>query len=192
LFRRGTGWATLSRKDRSDRFQINQERWSTCSRAHSGAGALIPAIAENCHASAAIFMDASLPHPGKSWFDTAPDSLKAHLRSLALAGRVPPWHEWWPNGAIEKMLEDSSTFERLVSGSHDLPLAFFEELAPSTCLARRVRCAYLQLSTGYDAEAKCAEQSGWPVIDLPRHHLAMLTHPEDVAVALDNFLSQIA
>src|SRR5271170_1235421 len=44
--------------------------------AHSGAGALLPAIAEQTQARAAIFVDAILPHPGLSWFDTAARALR--------------------------------------------------------------------------------------------------------------------
>lgn len=160
--------------------------------AHSGAGVLVPAIAANCNARAAIFVDAQLPHPGKSWFDTAPNTLRAHLRNLARNGRVPPWHAWWPGGAIEKMLNDSSAFEHLVSDAHDVPLAFFEEPAPSAPLAKGLRCAYLQLNPGYESEAEEAGRLGWLAVSFPRHHLAMLTHPEDVAAELDDLLSQMA
>ena len=41
---------------------------------HSAAGALLPAIAEAVgkRARGAVFVDAMLPQPGRSWFDTAP------------------------------------------------------------------------------------------------------------------------
>ncbi|SRR5665213_1167888 len=60
--------------------------------AHSGAGALIPALATKPggQRSGAIFMDALLPHPGRAWFDTVSDTLKAHLRNVARDGHVPP------------------------------------------------------------------------------------------------------
>jgi hypothetical protein len=48
---------------------------------HSGAGALLPAIVDEIAAGGdaadvavhcAIFVDAILPHPGQTWFETAP------------------------------------------------------------------------------------------------------------------------
>lgn len=159
--------------------------------AHSGAGALVPAVAAVCKTSAAIFVDALLPHPGKAWFETIPDALKAHLKKLTRDGRVPPWHEWWPKNAIKEMLGDQAAYERFASELRSLPLAFFEEAAPSSSTPAGLRCAYLQLSAGCEAEAQAAERSGWITAHFPRHHLAMLTHPEDVAAELDKLLLRV-
>ena len=65
---------------------------------HSGAGALLPAAAEasGTPLAAAVFVDAILPHPGVSWFQTAPQALREQLRGLARDGRLPAWHRWFP------------------------------------------------------------------------------------------------
>src|SRR5919197_552615 len=51
----------------------------------------VAAIAAACSAEveAAVFVDAILPHPGASWFDTAPSALAEHLRGLAADGWLP-------------------------------------------------------------------------------------------------------
>ena len=61
---------------------------------HSAAGALLPAIAEAVgdRTRGAVFVDAMLPQPGRSWFDTAPPGLEAQLRGIADRGLLPPWH----------------------------------------------------------------------------------------------------
>ncbi|MGZ5940253.1 MAG: alpha/beta fold hydrolase [Rhizomicrobium sp.] len=159
--------------------------------AHSGAGALIPAVADAGFARGAIFMDALLPHPGRSWFSTAPDSTKSRLESLACDGRVPPWHQWWPKGSIEALFDDPLAYEHFSSELNDLPLAYFDEAAPSVEPPERFACAYLQLGRGYDAEAATAERMGWPVRRLTRHHLAMLTHPNEVAVEIEQLVQAI-
>jgi thioesterase domain-containing protein len=58
---------------------------------HSGAGALLPAAAEaaGMPVAAMVFVDAILPHPGLSWFETAPPALGEQLRGLALLDAGP-------------------------------------------------------------------------------------------------------
>ena len=150
--------------------------------AHSGAGALVPAIAERSSPRGVVFLDALLPHPGKSWFETASPQLEAHLRGLAKDGHLPPWHRWWPKGAMETLLPDAAQYEAFTRELAALPLAYFEESAPAATLA--IPCAYLQLSSGYDAEAERAEANGWPVARLSLHHLAVLTDSKIVAAAI--------
>ncbi len=155
--------------------------------AHSGAGALVPAIAAQSHLRGAIFLDALLPHPGRSWFETASAPLAAHLRGLASDGSLPPWHRWWPDGAMARLLPDDAQRAAFVHELAALPLAYFEEPAPDVTLS--IPCAYLQLSEGYKAEADQAAADGWPVARLALHHLAMLTDPEPVASAMADLLA---
>lgn len=150
--------------------------------AHSGAGALVPAIAEQCNLRGAIFLDALLPHPGKSWFETASPQLAVRLRGLAEDGELPPWHRWWPKGAMERLLPDEAQRDAFTRELATLPLAYFEERAPAATLA--IPGAYLQLSDGYKAEADQAAADGWPVVRLALHHLAMLTQQDAVARAI--------
>lgn len=154
---------------------------------HSGAGALVPAIAgkANGQISGAVFVDALLPHPGKCWFDTVPKTLATRLRALEFNGMLPPWNRWWPAGALEAMLPDTAMREAFVADLLSLPLHYFEEHAPDMPLPEGLVCAYLQLSPGYDTEATEALRLNWPALHLGMNHLAMLTHPMKVADALE-------
>jgi hypothetical protein len=147
---------------------------------HSGAGALLPAIAEGGLVHGAIFMDALLPHPALSWFATAPDSLNKRLMSLARDGQVPPWHQWWPQGAVAAMFSRAADYEQFAAELHTLPIGYFNEAAPEIALPENFPSAYLQLGPGCAAEAGLAESWGWPVLRAALHHLAMLTHADVV------------
>lgn len=150
--------------------------------AHSGAGALVPAIAALEAVKAVVFVDALLPHPGESWFGGVPEQLGARLKGLAKNGKLPPWHAWWPKGAMERLLPDRETGATFLSEQHELPLAYFEEAAPDIPLT--TPSGYLRLSEAYDADCDAAESAEWPALRLNLHHLAMLTHPQPVADAI--------
>lgn len=150
--------------------------------AHSGAGALLPAVAEAARTEvrAAVFVDALLPHPGRSWFDTAPPPLAEHLRALARGGRLPPWHEWFPPGTVETLLPGDALRERFLRELPELPLDYFAEPAPETPGWAPPR-AYVRLSEAYEPQAAECESEGLPVLRTEADHLAMLTRPELVA-----------
>jgi hypothetical protein len=152
--------------------------------AHSGAGALVPALAARLGAQATgvVFADAILPHPGRSWFDTAPPEQRAQLRAGAQDGRLPSWDQWWPPGALERLVPDEALRRGLVGELEPLPVAWFEQPAPEIPL--EIPAAYLQLSGAYADEARAAGRLGWPVVSLPMNHLAILTQPEPVASAV--------
>jgi hypothetical protein len=160
--------------------------------AHSGAGALLPILAARLSPppQGVIFVDAILPHPGRSWLDTAPAEMRNHLRAGAQMGELPSWDQWWPPGALERLIPDATMRAALVDELEPLPLAYFEEAAPAVELD--APAAYLQLSGAYDDEGVVAGRYGWPLVRLPLHHLAMLTHPEAVAAALESLAAELA
>lgn len=170
---------------------------------HSGAGALLPTIAEAIAGRGedgaapgedgaepgtvcgAIFVDAILPHPGQTWFETAPASLGEHLVGLARDGRLPPWNEWFPAEAVAALLPDAGLRERFVADVPELPLAYLYETAPQVACWPPARCAYLRLSEPYDEFADEADRLGWTVRREDSDHLAMLTQPDRMAGILD-------
>ncbi len=157
---------------------------------HSGAGALVPALeAASGAIEGVIFADAILPHPGRSWFDTAPPQLADSLRSGAEFGMLPAWDAWWPPGALARLVPDERLRGALLEELEPLPLAYFEEVAPPNGLT--APAAYLQLSGAYDEEARSGTRQGWPVVRLPLHHLAMLTHAEAVAGAIASLAEKL-
>jgi hypothetical protein len=158
---------------------------------HSAAGALLPAIAESIgdRTSGAVFVDAMLPQPGRSWFDTAPAGLETQLRGLAVDGVLPPYHEWFPPGALAQWVPDPARRERLIAESPRLPLAYFDEPAPPVRFADSVACAFLRLGAPFDPAADKAERLGWWVARRAWDHLRMLSAPAAVADLIGQAIS---
>lgn len=157
---------------------------------HSGAGPLLPAIADAASAVGVIYVDAGLPHPGKSWFDTAPPPLVAHLKSLASAdGVLPRWNDWFDPDLLHAAIPDAQQRLRFVDELPRLSLRYFEQPTPTTTWDGPA--AYLQLSPGYVADADRAAAAGWPVHRLADDHLAILTGPQRVHPPLMALLDAI-
>jgi pimeloyl-ACP methyl ester carboxylesterase len=149
---------------------------------HSGAGSVLPAIADvlSGRVNAAVFADAQLPHPGLSWFDTAPEPLQDQLRGMGSDGLLPPWDQWFPPGAIAELLPDPELRRAVSAEIPTLPVAYFEEAAPVTRNWDTLRCAFLRFSPPYDSAADEAQRLGWWVARRDWDHLRMLTDPEAV------------
>ncbi len=160
--------------------------------AHSGAGALLPSIAALCagRVAAHMYVDAALPRPGQSWFESVPDELRERLESLAQDGLLPPWHTWFPADAVAELVPDADLRARFFADNPRLPLAYFAEPVPVVNDGVNV-CAYLQLSDAYRTLADEAEALSWPVLREPADHLAMLTRPELVADRLHALLERV-
>ena len=159
--------------------------------------ALLPAIAAEIAARGdaadvavhgAIFVDAILPHPGQTWFETAPASLGEHLVGLAREGVLPRWNEWFPAEAVSALLPEAALRDRFVADLPELPLAYFYETAPLVPGWPPGHCAYMRLSEAYDEFADEAERLGWPVRREDADHLAMLTQPDRIAAVLDQLV----
>jgi hypothetical protein len=160
---------------------------ATVTVVHSGAGALVPSI----YALVAwrqrrvVFLDALMPHPGRSWFDTIPRNAADGLRALAVEGLATPWPTWLPPGRLDQLLPDPHMRGALVAEAPQPPLAFLGAAAPRLDRwSEAVSCSYLQLSPAYDDEAGKAAQLGWPIERLQGHHLSMMTEPAMVAPLL--------
>lgn len=151
--------------------------------AHSGAGALLPSVADALRVpvAAAVFVDALLPHPGLSWFSSAPPELAGLLRDLRDGDLLPPWHEWFPPGAVASLLPDDRLREAFVAELRPLPFAYFEEPAPRPGSWPPAVCCYLGLSEAYDGAVAEATSSGWRVDHLRSDHLAPVTAPAALA-----------
>ncbi|MBO0891072.1 MAG: hypothetical protein J2P14_09155, partial [Acidothermales bacterium] len=154
--------------------------------AHSGAGPLLPAVCDAVETpvAAAVFVDAGLPHPGRSWFDTAPAELVDQLRPLTREGMLPPWHEWFAPEEIAALLPDAVARDAVVGELRPIPVAFLDERAPEPAGWPPPRCAYLLLSDAYTDASRSAANAGWAVARHPSDHLAVHTDPEGVTKRL--------
>ncbi len=152
--------------------------------AHSGAGALVPALAAalSVQVAGTILVDAILPHPGLCWLDTAPEGLRQDLTLGSQGGELPSWDGWWPPGALERLVPDTRLRRDLLAELGPLPLAYFEEVAPPGGLVGPG--AYLQLSGAYEDQAQGARTLGWRARRLQLNHLSPLTAPREVAASV--------
>jgi hypothetical protein len=152
---------------------------------HSGAGGQAPSILKAMDKPAAvIFADAILPHPGKSWMETASPALAARLRSRAVDGVVPPWNEWFVDDPLPAILHDRRQRQAFTAELPRIPLDWLETPAPVVEDWAPPFCAYLRLSLAYEPDAFDASALHWPVRRLHLNHLAMLTDPDRVAEEL--------
>ena len=155
---------------------------------HSGAGPLLPGIAETLGPTvrALLFLDAGLPTPGRSWMEASPAELARQLAELAEDGVLPPWHEWFGPDLLPTVVPDDALRHQVVAELPRVPLAFMEEPRSSADWAGPA--GYLRLSAAYDDAAELAERRGWPVRWLDTHHLAPTSRPDEVAAALIELL----
>jgi pimeloyl-ACP methyl ester carboxylesterase len=156
---------------------------------HSGAGPLLPGVAARLAVPvrALVYVDAGLPYPGHSWFETAPPDLVARLRGLTAGDRLPPWHTWFPADVLDTLLPEPALRERFTSQLGPLPLDYFREPTPPQGWSGPA--GYLLLSEAYREDATRAAGAGVPVLERISHHLAMLTSPEVVAGAVRDLLA---
>jgi hypothetical protein len=152
---------------------------------HSGAGSQLPALAERLGGvERAIYVDALLPHPGRSWAQTVPAAFVDRLESQAVNGRLPPWPQWWGDEAMRALLPEDALRATFIAGCPRVPVADLHVVMPEVA---DPPSAFVQLSATYESETAGARERGWPTKVLDLHHLALLTDPEAVADALLEF-----
>jgi hypothetical protein len=154
---------------------------------HSGAGSLVPSVVDEVPSliAAVIFVDATLPHPGRRWIDTVPAEMADELRGMAGPdGLLPMWHEWFPPEALTELVPDERARAAFCADVPRLPLRYLEEVAPQLTGWRTLPCGYIQLSAAYDEPAADARRAGWPVARVDGHHLSAVTDPAVVAAAV--------
>ena len=118
---------------------------------HSGAGPLLPIVRQSATQRVLryLFVDADLPHPGKSRLD--------EIRMSA------------PEFAAELERE-------LLAELHPRPLAFFTEALPDVPGWPDAPCGYVLFSQAYEAAAEQALSAGWPVRSFDMGHLHDVGH----------------
>ncbi|SHG09730.1 alpha/beta hydrolase family protein [Streptoalloteichus hindustanus] len=158
---------------------------------HSGAGPLLPGLADalDRQVLALVLLDSTLPTPGRSFHEAAPE-LDAFLRRFVVDDRLPPWSDWFQPDPLPELVDDPALRERIAREQVRVPAAFLDEPRPDVSWPGRV--GYLLLSrTPYGQEAEAARRWGWPVRHAPAHHLAPATEPNPVADALLALLDEL-
>jgi pimeloyl-ACP methyl ester carboxylesterase len=161
---------------------------------HSRAGPLLAATGAMLEGAVVryIIVDGRLPSPGCSWMQTATPGFATQLREMTdPQGRLPPWSGWFGEEELAALLPDRAVRQRFAAGCPRLPLAMLEEDYPPAPGWPDAPGGYLQLSQAYEGEADRARELGWPVRQLPSHHLALLTEPGPVARELRELIGPV-
>lgn len=158
---------------------------------HSGAGPLLPAFAAATQrrVDALVFLDAELPTPALSWYDTVPAERAEQLRAQTNGERLVPWHRWFGDDALAELVPDERLRATLAAEEPEVAAAFLTEHRPD--LDWYGPAGYLQLSAAYAQAAGEAERRGWPVRRLRADHLAATTDPAWVAEAVRSLLAAL-
>ena len=154
---------------------------------HSGAGLLLPAIADALavEVAALVFVDSFLPPPGGT-LELGPPAFIDQLRTLASDGVLAPWSSWFGEDAMRELVPDECLRAALEGEMPHLPLSYFEASVPLPEGWNRRPCGYLLLSAEpYGPSAAEARALGWPVREIHgAQHLAIATDPVPVTEAL--------
>ncbi len=158
---------------------------------HSGAGVFLPAIGERLadHLSGLVFVDAVVPP--RTGAHTTPPELTSLLDSKTHNDVLEVWFDWWPEGAIEKLVPDDGLLDALRFESPRLTREFYDETVPMPSGWADWPCGYIHLSEAYDQEAVEARQRGWPMVSLNENHLSIVTKPEVVVDAISTIASSM-
>lgn len=152
---------------------------------HSGAGAFAPALAAASSGLAGfIFVDSVLPYPGRSALEAAPAEQIDQFKALTTHGLLAPWNTWFPEDPLSRLLPDPQLREAFVRDLPRTPFAFLEAKSPDRAEWEQLPAAYVQLSRIYEDQAARAEARGWPVRRARLNHLAISSHPAEVAELL--------
>ena len=147
---------------------------------HSGAGAFLPSIAANTKASATMFIDALVPDTGDVFKPSG--RFIELLDALPLSnGLLPPWNQWWPAEALERLLPDDSLRRLVVSEIPRVPRSFYDAPVPLPEEWWNRPAAYLQLSLAYDEDRMRAQRWGWPTYQVLGDHLDLVSRPDAIA-----------
>jgi pimeloyl-ACP methyl ester carboxylesterase len=148
---------------------------------HSGAGQLLPAIAEaNPHpVQAYLFVDSALPGAGR--LGPPEGDFARGLRGLFEEGRS--WPEWTDDD-LRDVVPGEESRRSLLAELQPRPAAFWEEEIPVPEHWPDAPCGYLLFTPAYAAEADRARERGWPVRALPGGHFHQLVDPDAVAETL--------
>ena len=150
---------------------------------HSGAGVLLPVIAEPGPGSMRIvFVDAGIP-PCHGAVTPGGDFLE-QLRELAVNNMVPRWSRWWPDGSMEVLVDDDGRRRHVEGELPEVLLAFFETSVAMPDSWCNRPAAFLLLSETYRSDAAVAMSRGWPAAERLGMHLDAVNKPTVIAESL--------
>lgn len=112
--------------------------------AHSGAGPLLPMIAERLTSvTALVFVDAGIP-PTEGTF-RQPQEFRQFVAGHSHAGRLAAWYMWWEGTLIEELIPNPDDVLALRSDEPRVPLGFYGEVVPVPDRWTERPCGYIRL-----------------------------------------------
>lgn len=160
---------------------------------HSGAGALLPALAQASQhlVKAYLFVDAGLPHPNQSRLNemeaSVPEFAQELHKYLAAGERFPNWSD----EDLSEELPDGHIRRQMLAELQPRSLDFFEEVMPDLPGWPAAKSGYLLFTEGYSRFLKQAQSAGWPTRTIQAGHFHMLVDPGAVAAALVELLREL-
>ncbi len=157
---------------------------------HSGAGALLPLLADRVQANVVAYVDAVVPGEGPQY--EASEQFLAVVDKLPREGPLlPPWHTWWGDDVILRLLPNDELRRRITADTPSVPRSLYDDPVPLPAgwMTRR-GCCYLQLSPSYHDDRARAESYGWPADGINGQHLDVAAKPADVAPLLIHLIER--
>jgi hypothetical protein len=147
----------------------------------SGAGVVLPAVAEATEARRVVWIDALLP--ARAGATAADDQIRALVAQLVGDdGRIAEWTTWWGPGALAELVPDPALRAAIQAEGHRLPGDFYDVAVPVPPAWPEDGARYVLLSPAYEQHAAEARARGWPVAGgTGGTHLDVATEPARVA-----------
>ena len=150
----------------------------------SGAGVVLPAVADAVGARRVVWLDALVP--AASGATATPADRRAALARLVHDGRIAAWPTWWAPEELAAELPDEALRTAIGAEALELPADFYEVAVPVPGTWPDDDVCYVQLSASYDGDAAEARARGWQVSgDGTGVHLDVTTHPARIAAMID-------
>jgi hypothetical protein len=155
---------------------------------HSGAGVLLPVLAEALDPTFVAFIDAVVPD-GDTY--TPSTEFVKFIDSLATHGSLlPQWHLWWGHDVMTELVPDADQRAQIAADTPRVPRSFYDDAVQlPNGWSSRAGCVMLQLSAGYEEFRSRAETLGWPTDAIDGQHLDVATRP---AVVRERLLQLLA
>ena len=151
---------------------------------HSGAGVLLPLLAERLQPQVVAYVDAVVPADADIY--EASREFLEFVDSLPRTGALlPPWTTWWGEDAMMRLVPYGDLRDRIAADTPCVPRSLYDDPVPlPSGWSSRRGCCYLQLSPAYDSDRERAQAYGWLTAQLHGQHLDVAARPSEVAPAL--------
>lgn len=154
--------------------------------AHSGAGPLLPAIAERLARRPVgyLFVDAGIPKNGLSRLELMGEEDAVFAKGFAAYLNGGGSYPNWSDEDLRPIVPDEALRGAVIAEMQPRGVDFFSEAIPVFSGWPDAPCGYVRLSAAYDRPFAHAQALGWPWRRLDAGHFHMLVEPRVVARAI--------